>query len=109
MSAPGTVAFFSRLDQTIMRIVFGFVCLALLTGAWFGKDEQWTLFFFPDRTQIPNATQVGRYVSGSFESFETCQSSGVAQVWESSGQAAYQCGLNCSSDTGLLICETTRR
>jgi hypothetical protein len=74
----------------------------LLTGC----NDKWAGFVYPTASLVTHVN------SGSYDSFEDCQTASISMLRTMDAQAAgsYECGKNCKfqEEYGMQVCEETR-
>ena len=91
-----------------MRFLIGAAVLGLIYWLWFGGDDVWSGYVYPDASDL----MVDRF-AGEFSTLEDCRQAALGMI-ESNGwyNADYECGLNCepfSPGSDLYVCEETSR
>ena len=73
-----------------------------------GQDNIWMGYLYPDATDLKN-----RQYIGSFKLLPLCREQSTievrAYVARSGSSAIYECGLNCTEENGVRICEKIRQ
>ena len=94
------------------------ICLTLgLSGCT--KTPEWTLFYYPELSVLPDAPLQPDTINGYYDTLEQCQrkAHGLQRLTRSgmsgfdsdanpSGSGVYQCGQQCElNDQSVLICK----
>lgn len=72
------------------------------------QDNIWMGYLYPDATDLKN-----RQYIGSFKSLPLCREQATVEIRNyitpSGSSAIYECGLNCTEENGVRICEKIRQ
>lgn len=84
------------------------IALTLLGVGACSEAPHWTLFYYPDATELPNAPLQTQDITGYYATFEQCQAKahGLRKLSEHH-KGVYQCGHLCELDeTSQLTCKS---
>lgn len=84
------------------------VALILLGVGACSETQNWTLFYYPDATELPNRPLETQDITGYYATFEQCQAKALGlRKLNEHHKGAYQCGHLCElNDASQLTCQS---